>query len=199
MYRALSITLTLLLAVAQSGVTAESSGAPLQLRDRDQQRIAELVCTPIGAAGVDTLQARRQSGLEIIAEVRCLPHATNYSVPVVRLATCTGSASRWQCRLRTDALRMTLPDDSVVTVTATDLPLKAAAEAIREAAKLTIRPFYRPAVRVMREACSVARTSTSERRGTESFAIRCGETSMVLTKDCWDSGCRYFIPFAENY
>lgn len=193
------IVITLFLSATLVAVPAEPSAAAVQIPARDQQRIAELVCTPIGASGVDAVQARRQGTRENIAEVRCLPHATSYSIPVARLATCTGSASRWQCRPRGDALRMTLPDDSVLTVTATDLPLKAAAEAIREAAKLTIRPFYRPAVRVMRDACSVARTSTSTRRGTESFAIHCGETKMVLTKDCWDSGCRYFIPFAENY
>lgn len=77
--------------------------------------------------------------------------------------------------------------------------MKAAAEAVREAAKLTIRPFYRPALRVMRGACSVARTSTSESKSAESFSIRCGETVIVLTKDCWNGGCRYFIPFAQNY
>lgn len=197
MYRNLFMVMTLL--VAQPGITAGLSAEQVQISAREQQRIADLVCTPIGAAGVDTIEAARQGTRETIVDVRCLPHATNYSVPVVRLATCTGNAGRWQCSPRADALRMTLPDDSMLTVTATDLPLKAAAEAIGEAAKLTIRPFYRPAVRVMRGACSVARTSTSERRGTESFAIRCGETRMVLTKDCWDSGCRYFIPFAENY
>lgn len=187
------------LLAAGVGVTAEPSGAQVKLPARDQQRIGALACTPIGATGVDTVEARRQASREIIAEVRCLPHATSYSVPVVRLATCTGMSGDWQCSTRADALRMRLPDDSVLTVTAKDLPLKAAAEAIREASTLTIRPFYRPAVRVMRGACSVASATTFERRGTESFAIRCSETRIVLTKDCWDSGCRYFIPFAENY
>lgn len=166
---------------------------------RDQQRIAGLICTPIGAGGIDAVQARRQESGKIHADVRCQPHATDYSVPVARIASCTGNAGRWECSARGDVLRVAMPDESVLTVTATDLPLKDAAEAVREAAKLTIRPFYRPALRVMREACSVGRTSTSASEAAESFAIRCGETMIVLTKDCWNGGCRYFIPFAQNY
>lgn len=95
-------------------------------------------------------------------------------------------------------MRMTMADDSVLSVTASDLPLKAAAEAVREAAKLTIRPFYRPALRVMREACAVSRAK-SPAAGVESFTILCGETQITLTKDCWNGDCRYFIPFALNY
>ena len=199
MFRPFFLAMTLLLAGAETGAAAQPTGSTVNLAPRDQVRIAELVCKPIGSAGVDVVQARRSRAREILAEVRCQPHATDYSVPVARIASCTGSAGRWQCTARADALRMTMPDDSVLTVTATDLPLKAAAEAVREAAKLTIRPFYRPALRVLRDACSVARTSTSDLRGAQSFAIRCGEAMLVLTRDCWDGGCRYFIPFAQNY
>ncbi len=191
--------MTLLLAGAETSAATRPTGSAVKLATRDEQRIAELVCRPIGSGGVDALQAHRAGGRDILAEVRCQPHATDYSIPVARLASCTGSAGRWQCTPGADALRMRMPDDSVLTVTATDLPLKAAAEAIREAAKLTIRPFYRPALRVMRDRCSVARTSTSASPAAQSFAIRCGETMVVLTKDCWDGGCRYFIPFAQNY
>src|SRR5690348_252018 len=103
MYRTLSTVMTLL--VAGVGATAEPSGAPVKLSARDQQRIADLVCTPIGASGVDTVEARPHASREIIAEVRCLPHATSYSVPVARLATCTGTTGSWQCSARADALR----------------------------------------------------------------------------------------------
>jgi hypothetical protein len=70
---------------------------------------------------------------------------------------------------------------------------------IREAAKLTIRPFYRPAVNVMKDKCSVSETRTSSSKNMSSFEINCGETLVVLTKDCWNDQCRYFIPFAQNY
>lgn len=171
----------------------------MRLAARDLQRIAALICTPIGAGGIDAVHARRQGTGEVHAEVRCQPHATDHSVPVARAASCIGKAGQWSCSGKADVLRLNMPDESVLSVTATDLPLKAAAEAVQEAAKLTIRPFYRPALRVMRESCSVARTSTSNSTSAESFAIRCGETLIVLTKDCWNGGCRYFIPFAQNY
>lgn len=197
-HRAFILVLPMVIATAGSAQAAASEATPVQLSARDQQRIAGLACTPIGAGGVDTLQARRQAA-GVAAEVRCQPHATNYSVPVARLATCTGSAGRWHCTAAGDVLRMTMPDDSVLSVTATDLPLKDAAEAVREAAKLTIRPFYRPALRVMREACAVSRANASAAAGAVSFTIQCGETLITLTKDCWKGSCRYFIPFALNY
>lgn len=189
----------LLLLSAGTLHAAAPAEAAVQLTARDLRSIVELICTPIGAGGIDAVQARQLGSGAVHAEVRCQPHATDYSVPVARVSSCTGKAGRWECSAKTDVLRLTMPDESVLTVTATDLPLKAAAEAVREAAKLTIRPFYRPALRVMRESCAVARTSTSESKSAESFSIRCGETVIVLTKDCWNGGCRYFIPFAQNY
>lgn len=178
---------------------AAPAASEVLLSTRDQQHISGLICTPIGAGGIDAVQARRQGAGEIVAEVRCQPHASSYSVPVARRATCTGSAGRWQCAATGDVLRMTMEDESVLSVTAIDLPLKAAAEAAREAAKLTIRPFYRPALRVMRDACTVSRAVTPASKGVESFTIQCGETLITLNKDCWNGDCRFFIPFALNY
>lgn len=186
-------------ALAAGAAAAAEPAAVVQLSARDHQRIGGLICTPIGASGVDAVQARRQRAGEIVAEVRCQPHATSYSVPVARLATCNGTAGSWQCVATGDVLRMTMEDGSVLSVTAVELPLKAAAEAAREAAKLTIRPFYRPALRVMRDACAVSRAKAPAAKGVESFTIQCGETLITLNKDCWNGECRFFIPFALNY
>jgi hypothetical protein len=188
-----------MLANAGNALAASPPASQVQLSARDQQRLSGLACTPIGSGGVDAVQARRQGAGETVAEVRCQPHATSYSVPVARLASCAGSAGRWQCAATGDVLRMTMDDGSVLSVTAVDLPLKAAAEAAREAAKLTIRPFYRPALQVMRDACAVSRSKAPAAKGVESFTIRCGEAVITLNKDCWNGGCRFFIPFALNY
>lgn len=194
--------LALCLVPADAAVAAGATPAiPVQLYARDQALIAALVCTPIGAAAVDNLQAwsSRRGASDVQVHVRCQPHATNYSVPVARQTSCSGTRGSWHCEPGHDVLRVALPDESVLTVVPVQVPLKAAAEAVREAAKLTIRPFYRPAVKVMRGQCTVSSTSTSSMKGAESFAIQCGEALIILTRDCWDGGCRHFIPFAENY
>jgi hypothetical protein len=127
--------LAAMLANAGNALAASPPASQVQLSARDQQRLSGLACTPIGSGGVDAVQARRQGAGETVAEVRCQPHATSYSVPVARLASCAGSAGRWQCAAT----------------------------------------------------------------GVESFTIRCGEAVITLNKDCWNGGCRFFIPFALNY
>lgn len=189
------------LAGAVGAAAATRPAVPVQLSVRDQGLIAALVCTPIGAAGADDLQAwpSHTGASAIHVEVRCQPHATNYSVPVARQASCSGTRGNWNCEPGQDVLRVALPDEPVLTVIPVQVPLKEAAEAVQEAAKLTIRPFYRPAVKVMRGSCTVSCTRTSSMKGARSFAIHCGEARITLTRDCWEGGCRYFIPFAENY
>lgn len=183
-----------------AGATA-ATAPPVQLSARDQGLIAGMACMPIGAGAVDDLRAwtSRTIAGEIEVQVRCQPHATNYSTPVARQTSCSGMRGSWRCEPGRDVLRVALPDESVVTVIPAQVPLKEAAEAVQEAAKLTIRPFYRPAVKVMRGQCTVSSTRTSPLKGAQSFAIQCGEARITLTRDCWDGGCRYFIPFAENY
>jgi hypothetical protein len=189
------------LASAAGATAATAPVLPVQLSVRDQGLIAGMVCMPVGAGAVHDLQAwtSRTATGEIDVQVRCHSHATNYSIPVARQTSCSGKRGSWRCERGHDVLRVTLPDESVVTVIPAQVPLKEAAEAVQEAAKLTIRPFYRPAVKVMRGQCTVSSTRTSSMKGAQSFAIQCGEARIILTRDCWDGGCRYFIPFAENY
>lgn len=177
-----------------------SSTQPVGLSSRDRTLIAQAACTEPGSSGADRVEGTRQRGARSIqVEVECRPHTTAHSVPVARHTTCDNAQGAWRCEPGKNALIVPLPNATTVPVLPEGLTQLTALEVIREAAKLTIRPFYRPAVNVMKGRCTVGENRTSTGKGMQSFQIRCGETLVFLTKDCWENQCRYFIPFAQNY
>lgn len=180
---------------------AESASSQvIALSTRDRNLIVQAACVQPGASDADRVEGLRQRGSRPIkVEVECKPHTTAHSVPVARHTTCDNAQGAWRCDPGQDALIVPLPNDTTVPVLPEGVTPLSALEAVREAAKLTIRPFYRPAVNVMKGRCTVGETRTSTSKGMQSFQIRCGETLVVLTRDCWDGQCRYFIPFAQNY
>jgi hypothetical protein len=179
---------------------AAPAGEPVNLSTRDAGQVAAAACTGIGAKGADHIAGSRQRGSRWIhVTVECKPHRTDQSVPVARHTTCDNAQGAWRCDPGREALLVAMPDQSILPVLPDGVTSRTAIEAVREAAKLTIRPFYRPAARVMKGRCTVGETRTASSKGMNSFQIRCGETLIVLTRDCWDGQCRYFIPFAQNY
>lgn len=172
----------------------------VRLSTRDAGFVAQAACTGIGSPGAERVDGTKQRGSHSIqVAVECKPHKTEHSTPVARHTTCDNSQGTWRCGPGRDALLMTLPDQSVLPVLPEGVESRMAVEVIKEAARLTIRPFYRPAVKVMKGRCSVSETRTAGSKGMNNFQIRCGETLIHLTRDCWDDQCRYFIPFAQNY
>jgi hypothetical protein len=159
-----------------------------------------VACAGTGTTGVERIDGTKSRGSRSIqVTVECAPHTTVLSVPVARHVTCDNTQGAWRCDPGRDALLVPLPDQRTLPVLPEDVDPRTAMEVIREAAKLTIRPFYRPAVRVMKGTCTVSKARTAGSEGMNSFRIRCGETLIHLTRDCWDDQCRYFIPFAQNY
>lgn len=193
----------LLWGLLQGGAVAGEPAAPAQavgLSSRDTALIIRAACTQDGATGADRIEGTRQRGSRSIhVEVECKPHSTAHSLPVAHHTTCDNTQGAWRCDPGRQALLVTLPDQTTLPVLADGVDLRAAVQVINEAAKLTIRPFYRPAVKVMKGKCTVSETRTSSSNNMDSFQIRCGQTLIVLTRDCWDGQCRYFIPFAQNY
>ena len=132
-------------------------------------------------------------------EVQCNPRRLEATVPVAETAICTNGSGIWRCEAGQNLLQVTLPKNHLLSVVAEGVPASVAVEAVTEAAKLTIRPFYRPAVKVLTGRCTVLRGAVGTRAGMDNFRINCGETSVFLTRDCFQGKCRYFIPFALNY
>jgi hypothetical protein len=197
----IALLVSAVLRVPGAGATeTAASNQVIALSTRDRTLIVQAACIQQGSTGADRVEGLRQRGSRPLkVEVECKPHTTTHSVPVARHTSCDNAQGSWRCEPARDALIVPLPNDTTVPVLPEGVPSPSALEAIREAAKLTIRPFYRPAVNVMKGRCTVGETRTSTSKGMQSFQIRCGETLIVLTRDCWDDQCRYFIPFAQNY
>lgn len=190
-------------AFAGEAPPAAATPVVVQLSSRDRAQLTTLACPGAGAAASADVRARRPSRGErtLQVDVRCAPHDATADPPTFRIVACDNAGGAWRCTSRGEGLRMTLPNAQVLSVLPQGVSAALAAEAVREAAKLTIRPFYRPAVNVMVDECSVgAAAAGASSRGMSSLEIRCGQAVIYLTKDCGQQGpCRYFIPFAQNY
>lgn len=179
-------------------------GQPATLSTRDRSQVAATACAPQGAGSrPDAVQAWREPGSARAVRVRiqCAPHGEQQGVPVFRVMSCDNRSGAWNCNAQTEALRMTLSNGRELAVIPRAMPQPLAIEAVREASKLTIRPFYRPAIDVMTDECAIGPAAAgASSGGMTSYEIRCGQAVIFLTRDCPPSQqCRYFIPFARNY
>jgi hypothetical protein len=96
---------------------------------------------------------------------------------------------------------MTLPDSRVLPVVTHGVTLQLAIEIITEATKLQVPPFHTPATRFLQGQCSVSPLLASPSPEMKLFSIFCGDTSLELTKHCWDNQkhCRYFISDSRGH
>lgn len=196
--RALAAALTAV--VALQAIAAESSRTTARLATRDRQGVVQTGCIARGAEGAMQVEAWTEKGARtVFVEARCTPHDMLHGVPLARITRCDNAAGAWRCDEGRESLQVTLQTGKMVAVVPNGLPAASAIEAVREAAKLTIRPFYRPAAWVIKDECRVDTGKARGGRRMENFEIRCGETVVFLTKDCGGESCRYFIPFALNY
>jgi hypothetical protein len=188
----------LLAVIRGSPVVAADAGSPATLASRDRVLVTQAACADAGAAQLDAYALRKGTS-SLRVEVQCNPQRVEATVPVAETATCTNSSGSWRCQPGQQLLQVTLPNDHLLSVVAEGVPASVAVEAVTEASRLTIRPFYRPAAKVLTGRCTVLRGAAAARAGMDNFRINCGEASVFLTRDCFQGKCRYFIPFALNY
>jgi hypothetical protein len=196
---------TLLLSVL-CGLSAGTASAatltfPVKLAQRDQAMVTAAACSGVGVAAAERLHAytAKKGSDRITVEVYCKPHAKAGTFPLLRFNTCRNGAAAWRCDAGLDAVQMTLPDSRLLPVIADGVAPQLAIEIITEGTKLQVPPFHTPATLLMRGACRVSPHPTSPSPEMKLFDIACENSTMLLTKHCWKTGCRYFISEGTGY
>ncbi|MEJ0099819.1 MAG: hypothetical protein WDO12_08800 [Pseudomonadota bacterium] len=189
-----------LLAAGLMQASAATPAYPARISQRDRSVLAAKACTA-GSSGAERIEgtARSRNSTATTARVQCAPHATFETLPLVHYTDCSNAAGTWRCEAGHDAIHMKLPNAAVLPVVAQDVPPHMALVAIREASKLLVPPFHKPAIELMQGSCTVSPHGSTPSREMKLFDIRCGRASMLLTQHCWSGGCRYFIPQGEGY
>lgn len=196
-----ALLLLALCGVSAAGVRAATPAFPVTLGQRDQAQVTAAAC---GSAGVSTAERLRahtatRGSSRITVEVFCKPHAAIGAIPLFRYNTCRNTAGAWRCDAGTDGVQMTLPDARQLPVIADGVTPQLAIEIVTEGTKLQVPPFHHPAALLMRGTCWVSPHPTSPSPAMKRFDIACDDSSMLLTKDCWQGGCRYFISEGTGY
>ena len=182
-------------------VEAATHTFPVTLGQKDKAQVTTAACSSVGAVAADRLRATsaRQGTGRITVEVYCKPHEKIGAFPLFRYNTCRNAAGAWRCDAGLDAIQMTLPDSRPLPVIADGVAPQLAVEIITEGTKLQVPPFHHPAIQLMRGECRVSPHPTSPSPQMKRFDITCENSSMLLTKDCWPGGCRYFIAEGTGY
>lgn len=126
-------------------------------------------------------------------DVKCEPHGTEESLPVARFTRCSNQKAQWSCDTGYEALQMTLPNASVVSVVPDGVTPRTAIELMEKAARQTVPPFHGPAIKLLGETCTVRQEPTAAFKGAVNFTISCTHGTLAMTRDCWEKTCRYFI------
>jgi len=184
-----------------SAASAATKPVPVTLGQKDKAQITAAACGSVGVTAAERLSAHttRPGANRITVEVYCKPHAKVGAFPLFRYNSCRNAAGAWRCDAGTDAVQMTLPDARPLPVIADGVAPQLAVEIITEGTKLQVPPFHHPAILLMRGECRVSPHPTSPSPQMKRFDIACEGSSMLLTKDCWQGGCRYFISEGTGY
>lgn len=192
----------LLLALCGVAVVAgAATPGPVNLSQRDRAQVAAAACGAAGTGAADGLRAyaTAKGPGAITVEVSCKPHAQFGAMPLFHHRTCRNATGAWRCGAGLESVRMTLPDARQLPVIADGVTPELAIEIITEGTKLQVPPFHHPAILLMRGQCRVAPHPTSPAPDMKRFDITCDDSSMLLTKHCWNGGCRYFIAEGTGY
>jgi hypothetical protein len=183
------------------GATTLIKTYPVNLSVRDKALVTAAACGSVGVAAAEHLDAYTmvEGSTRISIDVRCKQHTTVGSFPVLRYSSCDNAKGTWRCNSSYDAIHVTLPDSRVLPVVADGVTALLAIEIITEATKLQVPPFHTPATHLMHGECSVSPQPDSPSPEMKLFKIICGTSGMLLTKHCWDKGCRYFISQGSGY
>jgi hypothetical protein len=196
-----SLLLATLCCLCAGAVGAATQAHTVTLGQKDRTQVTAAACGSVGVAAADRLRASsvRQGAGPITVEVYCKPHAKIGAFPLFRYNNCRSVAGAWRCEAGKDAIHMTLPDARLLPVIADAVAPQLAVEIITEGTKLQVPPFHHPAIQLMRGECRVSPHPTSPSPQMKRFDIACDGSSMLLTKDCWQAGCRYFISEGTGY
>jgi hypothetical protein len=184
-----------------AGAGAAVQTAPVSLGQKDRTQVTAAACGSVGVTAAERLRAytAKPGAASITVEVYCQPHAKIGAFPLFRYNTCRNAAGTWRCDAGKDAVQMTLPDSRPLPVIADGVAPQLAVEIITEGTKLQVPPFHHPAILLMRGECKVSPHPTSPSPQMKRFDIACDDSTMLLTKDCWQAGCRYFISEGTGY
>jgi hypothetical protein len=195
------LLLALLCILSAGSASAATPTFPVKLAPRDQALVTAAACSGGGAAAAERLRAytARKGSDRITVEVYCKPHAKAGAFPLLRYNTCRNGGGTWRCGAGQDAVHMTLPDARLLPVIADGIAPQLAIEIITEGTKLQVPPFHTPATLLMRGECRVSSHPASPSPEMKLFDIICDNSTMLLTKHCWNTGCRYFISEGTGY
>lgn len=185
--------------VGGSAVGAATSSHPARLPESDTKQIASLACGDPAAADSMVGTSSAKTPARITVAVSCLPHGALGRSPLARVTTCSNARGAWRCEAGEEAILVTLPNAAVVPVVAKGLPPLQAVVLITAASKQIVPPFHTPAASMMKGQCRISPHPKPPAPDMQQFDIQCTGTSMLLTKQCWTGGCRYFIPQGEGY
>jgi hypothetical protein len=99
----------------------------------------------------------------------------------------------WQCGAGHDALMVKLDESPAFALVPGVVPARTALYLVREAAKLTVPPFHKPAQSWLQDQCTVAQAREAPFKGGMHFDLMCTPGTLIVTRDCWQNRCRFFI------
>lgn len=190
--RAETCCAALFLLIPQFSGAASPAATEVQLSSRDRAQVTAAAC----GAGRDAGQlraARQGKGSAVEVTIRCAPHRTEASLPVAHVTTCSSDKGLWHCAPGQDALMVTLGDSPALALVPGAVPARDALYLVAEADKLAVPPFQKPARGWLQGQCTVAQVRAASFRGGTIFDLKCTPGTLLVTRDCWNDRCRFFI------
>lgn len=169
-----------------------AASTEVQLSSRDSAQVTAAAC----GEGRDAEQLRasrsgRNSPVQV--SVRCAPHRSELSLPVARVTSCGSEKGLWHCASAQDALMVKLGDSPALELVPGAVPAREALYLVTEADKLAVPPFQKPARGWLQGQCTVAQVRDATFRGGTIFDLKCTPGTLLVTRDCWNNRCRFFI------
>jgi hypothetical protein len=174
--------------VMLAGIAAAAPDDKITL-SAQEKKIMAAGCT----TGLDTATARAVGASRVVASVRCVAHGKEGEVPVARAAQCEKKAGAWKCAPARDVLVMTLYDDSVLALVVEGVRAVEAIQVVNTIADMSMPPFQNGVIDVLQDQCILRQRPERLFKGATHFTLDCVDTTVAVTRDCWDKRCRFFI------
>jgi hypothetical protein len=195
----LTVLVATLLCVGAAGARSVTQTFPVELSRREKQRLIRTACSTVGVDDVSLLDTYKldPKSKTIFAALQCRPHAVEPLGQVVHHAWCSNSGNRWDCTypLGFNALHITLPDQRLLIVRASNLPLSFEADLVLEALRISAASSRGIVPRDTAEfTCRATPVDSLKSEGTEHFRVDCWDDAVLLEKKCMDGKCQYSLP-----
>ena len=160
----------------------------LALTSADVASITAAACGKPMSVDIESLQSGtyRKIDTELVvkyADVICKPHATSFSRPGRRMASCNAPNGTWQCKFE-DYIDVTIGTD-VAYLRAKDAPLGLEIFAYLNKYRWFLGDDISALVR--RTTCKLSATGANE------WTLRCGENIIWLGRFCPTEKCRFEV------